>query len=184
MKISLFSTPLKNSAPKVEPTQLLEAGQANREIKTSGTQGQGPVEDGAEEKQVQSLQTGKAVQRAGSALGGISGGARPGLWWPWGARLHQRLSCWTGSTAVAQRSIGANGILRPLRKRATVSPGRGLRRHLQSCSVAAGSGFPGPHPPAPLPTPGLVGEGPGHKQRGQTHLVLFLIGMYASTGTS
>ena len=26
MKISLFSTPLKNSAPKVEPTQLLEAG--------------------------------------------------------------------------------------------------------------------------------------------------------------
>ena len=37
------------------------------------------MEDGAEEKQVQSLQTGKAVQRAGSALGGIA--AVHGLGW-------------------------------------------------------------------------------------------------------
>lgn len=49
------------------------------------------MEDRAEEKQVQSLRTGKAVQLAGSALGGVGGGARPGLGGPGRARLRQRL---------------------------------------------------------------------------------------------
>lgn len=101
--------------------------QANRE--TSGTQGQGPAEDRAEEKQVQSLRTGKAVQLAGSARALAVHGLG------WGARRASSppAPCWTGSTTVVQRSFGVNGILRPPGKHATLSPARGLRRQFQSC---------------------------------------------------
>ena len=52
-----------------------------------------------------------------------------------GGPVSASASCWTGSTAVAQQSFGVNGILRPPGKHATLSPARGLRRHLQSCFV-------------------------------------------------
>ena len=116
--------------------QIIKPKETSRERDTSGTRGQEPVENGTEEKQVQSLGMRKPVQPAGSALRGVSGRCA----WAGGPRgaVSASTSCWTGSTGlpvrsttVTQRSFGANGILGPLGKRATVFPARGLRGHLQ-----------------------------------------------------
>ena len=91
------------------------------------------------------------------------------------------------STVVTQRSFGANGILGPLGKRATLFPARGLRRHLRphwdtTCFVQGlptrscacwRLRLPGASTPCPTPSSRPGGRGSPTQTAGQTCLILF-----------